>query len=187
MKWLILFLIIPFSVQLDAQQIIIKHHAYTSYWNTQTKIPDSVVYDVNPHKKVCGRESGFHADGQVPNFNTDYAHSGYDIGHECNASDENGNKQDEFDSFSYSNVFPQLPHLNRLTWLALENYVRQLNKPAHIVITWRGIKGHIGKDNITVPLYCDKKISYQGTTERYSMPNQDTVSNHPFAYYKIKN
>lgn len=187
MKWIIIILLSSIPIALKAQQIIIKHHAFTSYWNTRTKIPDSVVYDAIPHKKVCGREAGFHADGDVPNMNIDYAHSGYDIGHFANASDENGNKYDEFDSFSYSNVAPQLPHLNRLTWLALENYIRQLNKPVHVVISWHGIKGYIGKDHVTVPLYCDKVISYQGVTEKYSMPNQDTVPNHPFTYYKLKN
>lgn len=185
MKKLLILLTLSCSVAVG-QTVKVVYPGYISYWNKQTKIPDSVVYIASPHKKVVGREAGFHADGTAPNFDKDYAHSGFDIGHMCNASDENGNKIDEYNSFSYVNVFPQRPNCNRLTWLALENYVRALNKPVRVKVYWSGIAGHIGKDAVTVPLYCLKTITYSGHTETYKIPNQDSCTRHAFTYYKIK-
>lgn len=169
------------------QQIKIVYPGYISYWNPETKIPDSVIFIAKPHTKVVDREAGFHADGKVPNFNRDYAHSGYDIGHLCSASDENGDKVDEFNSFSYCNVFPQRPNCNRLTWLALENQVRQLADQYGQVknkVYWIGISGHIGKDRVTIPTLCIKEIWYGNKHEKYIMPNCDSVNRHPYTFYK---
>lgn len=42
---------------------IITYPAYTSYFNVQTGIPDSVIWVAKPHTKAVGREAGFHATG----------------------------------------------------------------------------------------------------------------------------
>lgn len=184
--WVLMILFIVATHKVNAQQIKIVYPGYTSYFNTKTLIPDSVIYTATKHKKVADREAGFHSDGKEPNMNVDYAHSGYDIGHFCNASDENGNAADEYNSFAYCNVAPQLPKLNRLTWLALENYIRSISSIVKVKIYWSGVKGHIGKDNVTVPLYCIKEIWYNGKHEKYVMPNQDSVTKHLFTFYKVK-
>lgn len=168
-----------------AQQQVVKYPGYTSYWNSKTLIPDSVVYFSTPHKKAANRSAGFHATGGRLNDNRDYVHSGYDQGHLCNASDENGNAIDEFNSFDQCNIMPQLPKLNRLTWLALENYIRTLGV-VKIKVYWHGVKGYMGVDKVTIPLWCDKEIWYNGHYEKYSMPNNDTVNIHTFTYYKLK-
>lgn len=171
-----------------AQQKIV-YPAFTIYYNPVTKIPDSVIWVARPHKKVAEREAGFHATGGRLNESADYAHSGYDIGHNANASDLNGNATDEYDSFDFANAFPQLPNCNRLTWLALENQVRQLAVKYGSVknkVYWIGVKGHIGKDGVTVPALCIKEIWYGTVHEKYVMPNQDTVNKHLYTYYKVK-
>lgn len=172
-----------------AQQQVINYPAITIYWNPATKIPDSVLWTSKPHKKVADRAAGFHATNGRLNEAADYAHSGYDIGHNANASDLNGNAIDEYNSFDYANAFPQLPQCNRLTWLALENQVRQLAiKYGHVEnkVYWHGVKGHIGKDSVTVPLICIKEIWYNGMHEKYEVPNTDTVNLHPYTFYKVK-
>lgn len=165
---------------------VIKYPGYTSYYNPKTLIPDSVIWTCSPHKKVAGRDAGFHATGGRPNLSSDYLHSGYDIGHNCDASDENGNAIDEHNSFDFCNTFPQTPNDNRLVWLGIENYTRALNKPVRVKVYWIGIKSHIGKDNVTVPLYCVKELRYGGRFEKYVVPNNDTVSRHLFTYYRVK-
>lgn len=173
----------------QAQQQVIKYPGYTSYWNTKTLIPDSVIYIAKPHAKVADRSAGFHATGGRLNEDRDYAGSGYDQGHLCNASDENGNKTDEYNSFDQCNIYPQAPNLNRLTWLALENYVRTLAVKygqVRVKVYWHTISGYMGKDKVTIPGYCDKEIWYNGHYEKYSMPNISTVNQHPFTYYKVK-
>lgn len=168
-----------------AQQQKIVYPGYTSYWNAKTLIPDSVIWIAKPHKKVIGRESGFHSLDGRPNLTKDYAGSGYDIGHNCNASDENGTVNDEYNSFDYVNTFPQRPNNNRLTWLALENYTRLLNCPVRVKVYWQGVDGYMGPDKVTIPLYVIKELRYAGHYEKYVMPNKDTVSKHPFTYYKV--
>lgn len=186
-KLILLFgLLLALHVNLQAQTVKIAYPGYTSYWNSTTKIPDSVVYIETPHKKLVGREATFHADRGIPNLSKDYTHSGYDIGHLCNASDENGSKIDEYNSFSYANVFPQRPNDNRLTWLALENYIRKITTPVKVKIYWAGTNGTIGPDQITIPKYCIKEIWHNGNHEKYVIPNNDTCSKHLFSYYLVK-
>lgn len=179
--WLAMFL---FCAGVARAQTVI-YPGYTSYYNPVTKIPDSVVWVSNPHAKVAKREPGFHATGNRPNETADYLHSGYDIGHNCNASDENGNLTDEYNSFDFVNTYPQKPNCNRLTWLALENYVRHLGTVRNKVYYF-GIAGYIGKDHVAIPLVCIKEIWYAGHHEEYIMPNSDTCNRHVFTYYRVK-
>lgn len=170
-----------------AQQQIVKYPAYISYYNPDTLIPDSVIWISKPHEKVADREAGFHSTGGRVNQTKDYAHSGYDIGHNANASDLNGNKQDEYDSFDYVNTYPQRPNCNRLVWLQLENHVRDLATQFDSVknkVYWIGISGHIGKDRVTIPTLCIKEIWFNGSHEKYVVPNCDTVNRHDYTFYK---
>lgn len=189
MKKLLTLICVLFVMCSYGQQQIIKYPAYTSYWNPKTLIPDSAIYIAKPHSKVADREANFHATGGRLNENSDYKGSGYDQGHLVNASDMNGDKTDEYNSFDQCNIYPQKPNCNRLTWLALENYVRQLaNKYGQVKVKvyWHQVAGYMGKDKVTIPLFCDKEIWYSNVHEKYSMPNQDTVNKHSFNYYKIK-
>jgi DNA/RNA endonuclease G (NUC1) len=186
MKKLILIILITFFCEeLKAQQQIIKLHGYTSYYNPKTLIPDSVIWIAKPHVKVAKRQSKFHATGDRPNLTNDYKHSAFDIGHNCDASDENGNKIDEYNSFDFANTFPQRPNNNRITWEHLEAYTRKLNQPVKVKVSWSGIIGKIGKDSVTVPKLTIKELWYNGHYEKYIMPNSDTCNKHDFKYYKM--
>lgn len=184
---LIALVLILFNYIAKAQQQVIKYPGYISYWNPKTLIPDSVIYTTSQHAKVADREASFHATGGRINENADYAHSGYDQGHLCNASDENGNNIDEYNSFDQCNIYPQRPNCNRLTWLALENYIRTIKYSVKVKVYWHGVSGYIGKDKITIPAFCDKEIWYNGKHEKYSMPNCDSVNRHKFNFYRVKN
>ena len=184
MKYLLILTLLVCSTCYGQQQVI-KYPAYTIYWNIRTLIPDSVIWNCLPHSKLVGREAEFHSTGNRVNQSKDYAHSGYDIGHNADASDMNGNKDDEYNSFDFANTFPQLPQCNRITWLSLENYCRKIS-PCKVKVSWSGIKGHIGKDNVTIPLLCIKEVWYKNKYEKYIIPNQDTCVKHPFSYYLVK-
>lgn len=187
---LLLIALLFFTLNAKAQstQDIITFPAYVSYWNHKTLIPDSVIYTLKPHTANAKRFSGFHTSGGRINMNRDYNKSGYDKGHLADASDMDGSVQDEFNSFDQCNIFPQVPNNNRITWLGLENRVRKISKvykTVKVKISWIGVKTHIGVDNVTVPLYCVKEIWYTGHYEKYTIPNQDSVSKHPFTYYLV--
>jgi len=185
MKKILTIIFVLFVICSNGQQVVIKYNGYTSYYNPKTKIPDSVIWVASPHTKVADREAGFHATGGRPNLQKDYSHSGYDIGHNADASDENGNKDDEYNSFDWVNTYPQLPKLNRITWLALETYTRGLKHPVKVKVSWNEVKGFIGKDNVVIPLFCIKELWYNGIYEKYIFPNQDSCIKHPFTYYKV--
>lgn len=74
------------------------------------------------------RKDSFHAESQVPKqFEStpkDYAKSGYDQGHmACNG--DMADTKSQFESFSLSNMTPQLPDLNRKAWRLMEEAVRK--------------------------------------------------------------
>lgn len=173
-----------FAVNLKLEAQVIKYPAYIAYYNAKTKIPDSVIWVEQPHKKIVGRESGFHATGGRPNLTKDYAHSGYDIGHNADASDMNGSKTDEYNSFDFVNTYPQRPNCNRITWLALENYTRSIKVPVKVKVSYKGLNGVIGVDKVAIPAICVKDLYYSSKHEHYEIPNNDTVSKHLFTYYK---
>lgn len=167
----------------------IPYPGYTSFYNATTKIPDSVIWIAKPHVKAVGREAGFHTTGNRPNLSKDYAHSGYDIGHNCDASDENGNKTDEYNSFDFANTFPQRPNNNRITWLALESQTRVWAKQygqVRVKVSWKGSLGKLGRDAITIPAYTIKEVWFNHTYEKFVMPNSDTINRHVYIYYRTK-
>lgn len=172
---------------------VVKYPGYTAYWNPSTLIPDSVIWIEQPHKKIGNRSTGFHATGGRPNLTKDYAHSGYDIGHNCDASDENGNTTDEYNSFDFVNTYPQRPNCNRLTWLALENYTRSISVPVKVKVSYMGSIGGLMPDGVMIPRVCVKELWYGDGIhpgffkyEKYIIPNNDTVNRHLFTYYRIK-
>jgi len=172
----------------NGQQVKHVYPGFTTYWNTKTLIPDSVVYFAKPHKKVAPRLPSFHVVGNMVNEDRDYAKSGYDQGHLCNASDENGSVTDEYNSFGQDNIFPQTPQDNRLTWLAIENYVRQLAVKygsVKVKIYWQGIEGYMGIDRVTIPANCIKEIWYSNHYEKWVVPNTTTVNSKLFTTYEV--
>lgn len=173
---------------------VVKHHSYTTYYNAKTHEPDSVKWLLTPTTLACkthlARTNKFTADRAIQNtkFNADYEKSDYDQGHQYPAQDASCNPIDETECFYFSNMVPQCPNLNRITWKALENYTRKLATKYTVSITCGviGSLGYIGKDKINIPAKCFKRLKYGNVVEYYIMPNSDTVSNHLFTYYKLK-
>ncbi len=172
----------------------IQHHDYKTYYNPKTKEPDSVSWTLTPTMLNCtthlARTNKFTADPAIPNtkFNNDYDGSGYDQGHQFPAQDASCNSTDETECFYFTNMVPQKPNLNRITWKALEVYTRNIAKTqtVKVVCGVSGTFGTIGNDKINIPKYCWKRLVYAGKTEYYIMPNTDTVKNHVFTFYKSK-
>ena len=198
----IIFLITLLSQGCMALAQTIKHNDYTTYYDAKIGEPDSVHWLLTPAMGNCKtklpRLNKFVADPQIPNtkFNIYYEGSGYDQGHQFDADDASCSTIDEAECWYFSNMVPQLPNLNRITWRALENYTRKLAATINVSVTC-GVIGSLGKmigvdskkvkhpSNISIPAKCWKRLTYNGKTEYYVMPNADTVSKHPFTYYKV--
>lgn len=165
---------------------------FVAYWSDKTKIPDSVTWVITKAHLTgtkIPRNNQFHAEPGMQNLKRDYVNSHYDQGHNSPYDDNYWSADAEYQCFSYINMFPQRHLLNAQTWLQLESYSRQLALKygsCAVKTSWRGIDKKIGRDSVAVPLYCVKRITYNGVSETYVMPNRDTVIRHVFAYYKTK-
>lgn len=75
------------------------------------------------------RRDSFHVEPLIPqamrSATEDYEYSGYDQGHMTPAGDM-PNSLAQHESFSMSNMTPQLPKLNRVSWRKIEASVRKL-------------------------------------------------------------
>jgi endonuclease G len=104
------------------------HYAYLTVVDPQAKIPVYVSYTLTPqHSLGClPRSDAFAADASILNgaVPSDYAGTGFDKGHVAPNGDMSWETQAELESFLMTNIFPQLPSLNRGIWKLLETSIR---------------------------------------------------------------
>lgn len=106
------------------------HAGYAASFDDDHLVPVWVSYVLTgQHTMGCNpRTNDFHEDEQLDGAHqvlpTDYAHSGFDRGHQAPAEDFAWDRSQEHDSFSMANMAPQLPGLNRQGWERLEESVR---------------------------------------------------------------
>jgi endonuclease G, mitochondrial len=138
--------------------------AYTLLSDQSAEIPVWVAYTLTPeHALGCAvRSNAFTADDSLPDGErakpTDYAGSGYDIGHIAPDGDMSWDPDVERESFILTNMTPQLPGLNRGIWKLLETSVRaHAYESGHTLLIYAGPvynvakDAKIGKDRIDVP------------------------------------
>lgn len=159
------------------------------------------------------RQDDFRADGTLPASwvkvgGTDYSGSGFDRGHMCPSADRNGSVADNSSTFLMTNMVPQAPNNNQITWGNLETYCRTLvNQGNELYIIsgpWgqggtgsAGYKTTISTKNIVVPSHVWKVIvvlpvgnndvSRVASSSRVIavwMPNTQTVNSQPWGYYR---
>lgn len=103
---------------------------YFALHDNQAKIPVWVSYVLTSERAIgCyPREDAFAPDQSIPKGRraelSDYYKSGYDIGHVANNADMSWHPGVQRESFILSNMYPQLPGLNRGIWKMLETAAR---------------------------------------------------------------
>ncbi|MEY4926549.1 MAG: hypothetical protein RI894_985 [Bacteroidota bacterium] len=139
---------------------------------------------------------------------TDYTNTGFDRGHQCPSDDRDGSQDDNTATFLMSNMLPQSPNLNRITWEGLEAYCRTLLTTGNELYIIAGGYGQGGSGSnggvtttiagkITVPAHCWKVIVILpvGTSDAsriaagtriiaVDMPNNQTLSSLPWGAYR---
>lgn len=144
-------------------------HAYVTLHDNVAKIPVWVSYTLQPQNALgcVPRSNGFMPDNSLPKGKraelSDYAKSGYDIGHVAPNGDMSFDNQAELESFLLTNMYPQLPGLNRGIWKLLETATRG----------WAVQRGH------ALVVYAG---AIYGTGDKTIGANQVVV---PRAFYKI--
>lgn len=200
----------------------------TSYPNNYLMTKPQYVLSYNDSKKTSNwvswhlssswigttpRQDDFRADNTLPSSwvkvgGSDYSGSGFDRGHMCPSADRTGSVADNSATFLMTNMVPQAPNNNQITWANLENYCRTLinagNELYIISGPWgqggtgsAGYKTTISTKNITVPAYVWKvivvlpvgnndvnRISTSTRVIAVWMPNTQTVNSQPWGYYR---
>jgi len=83
-----------------------------------------------------------------------YNGSGYSRGHNCPSGDRTSSLEANYSVFLMTNMIPQTPNNNNLTWNNLENYTRSLTdagNECYVIMGSYGSKGTIDNGKITVP------------------------------------
>lgn len=159
------------------------------------------------------RQDDFRADNTLPTSwyhvgSTEYSGSGFDRGHMCPSGDRKSTEEDNSASFLMTNMIPQSPNNNRITWVALEEYSRTLvddGKELYIISGPYG-QGGTGSNGyattvgngVVVPSYTwkivvvldngDNDLSRITSSTRVIavlMPNNQTVNSYSWGYYRV--
>ncbi len=141
---------------------------------------------------------------------TAYSGSGFDRGHQCPSADRTDNSANNAATFLMSNMLPQAPNLNQVTWAALEDYERTLINQGNEVFviaggygtggtgSHGGVTSTVNSGNINVPSHCWKvivvlpvgnndaaRVTSSTRVIAVDMPNKQTVNAHTWGYYRV--
>ena len=192
-KLLLLLLYVSFAF---GQTISIKHTAYDITFDTVLKEPVQSHYlllSKNWGVKKSNRSANFHKDSfvssRVQGSKKDYKNSGYDKGHLSPNNDFRYSRKTQKENMVYTNVCPQNKWFNEHLWLAVENYVRNIQKKYDVEV-WTGTifpttdKKYAG--TLLIPSFYWKVIKYNGIYEAWKIPNIEPNHNsNDFSLFKV--
>lgn len=160
------------------------------------------------------RATTFNADPLIPSgwikvYTGWYTSTGFDRGHMCPSDDRDASTTDNEATFLMTNILPQAPDNNQITWKALEDYARSLlsaDKELYIIAGpsgkggsgSNGSKTTIHSGDVTVPSHFWKvlvvlsvgsddvsRVSASTRVIAVKMPNTQTVDNKPWHNYRV--
>lgn len=189
---------------------------FTLAYNNSRGTPAWVAWHISPEwDGNAARCDCFATDNALPAgfykaTTSNYTNTGFDRGHQCPSADRDLTSADNASTFLMTNIMPQSPNLNQITWAALENYCRTLMGAGNEMYVYSGGYGTGGTGSlggitttiaggaITVPSNYWKVIVVlpQGsndvarvsTTTRViavNMPNNQTVNAQTWGYYRV--
>jgi len=159
---------------------IVSHIGYSLLFNNAHKQADWVAYMLTKERAtpVVARKDNFRPDPAVKTgtaVKEDYANSGFDRGHLAPCADMRWLQQAMEESFYFSNISPQVPALNQVTWEKLESLVRLWAKEYDTLYIATGPVLRDGLPSIADVISEDKK-------SKYKPKNKVSV---PEYYYKV--
>lgn len=189
---------------------------YTLSYNNSRGSANWVSWHLSPAwKGSAARCDCFTGDNALPAgfykaVTSNYTNTGFDRGHMCPSEDRDLNSTDNAATFLMTNIMPQSPNLNRVTWVNLEDYCRTLmnaGNELYIIAGGYGSGGTgsnggvtttIAGGSITVPSNYWKivvvlpqgsnDVARVSTTTRViavNMPNTQTVNSQPWGNYRV--
>lgn len=168
----------------------------------------------NAWKGSATRCDCFATDTQLPSTffragATSFSGSGFDRGHMCPSEDRDGSSADNAATFLMSNMIPQAPNNNQITWNAFEGYCRTLlNQGNELYIVSGGygsggtgsnggitytlsngaiaVPSNIWKAVVVLPIGSDdvNRVSTSTRVIAIDVPNTQTASSQPWQAYR---
>ena len=154
---------------------IIDKQVYTICYDYEMKGAKYVAYTLDGSKVNAvniKKRTSFYTEKNLPNkyrsHNKDYTHSGYDRGHLANDASFDYDKKVVAKTYTMANIIPQVPNVNRKTWIKAEELERKVAVGLGMVNVLNGVvyssnPPRIGKNKIAVPdgfwkmIYNDKE------------------------------
>lgn len=163
--------------------------AYALLHDDNAKIAPWVAYTLTAEGALgCEpRSNSFSPDQSIPRGRrseiSDYAGSGFDMGHLANSADMSWDRNVARESFILSNMAPQLPALNRGAWRQLEQAIRAWAFSSnHSVTIYTGSvygasERRIGANGVVVPRAFYKIVVNNATRQSlaFLFPHQDVA------------
>lgn len=132
----------------NESEIIISRNQYVISYNKIRRNPNWVAWRVDSTQLGnVGRSNNFVQDDELEKYllknnpktvkavgPTEYFGSCYDRGHQTPSADRSETAQDNEATFVMSNMLPQTPYLNRVVWMHLEHYTRELVRQDHKMV-----------------------------------------------------
>ena len=154
---------------------IIDKQVFTICYDYEMKGAKYVAYTLDGSKVNAiniKKRNSFYTEKNLPNqyrsHNKDYTHSGYDRGHLANDASFDYDKKVVAKTYTMANIIPQVPNVNRKTWIKAEELERKVAVGLGMVNVLNGVvyssnPPRIGKNKIAVPdgfwkmIYNDKE------------------------------
>lgn len=165
-------------------------------------------------KGLAVRQDDFRGDPDLPAgfykaSSSAYSGSGFDRGHLCPSDDRDSSIADNSATFVMTNMIPQSPNLNRITWLGFEDYCRTMMNRGNELYIFAGGYGQGGEGSngtantiasgkINVPSHCwkiavilpvgtDDLNRIDGNTRiiAIDMPNTQSVNQQFWGDYRV--
>lgn len=128
---------------------------YTLSYNNSTLCPNWVAWHLGVEDLgEAGRSNKFKADETLPDGwykvtaqDYQYPAYGFDRGHVCPSADRTSNQTANQNTFLMTNMIPQSPDCNRIVWMHMENFERELVAAGNELYIFAGPAGKGGEGN----------------------------------------
>jgi len=164
----------------DTTDEIISHTGYSFVYSEDHEQAKWVAYLLTAERVIpmVARKDNFRPDPTVKTGTAtvdDYKNSGFDRGHLAPCADMRWSKEAMDESFFFSNMSPQVPNFNQVTWEKLEELVRTWAKEYDTLYIATGPVLREGLPSI-------EDMLSQSNKEKYKAKNRVSV---PQYYYKV--
>ena len=185
---------------------------YSLSYNNIKHIPNWVSWHVDSTNLGAVKRpkpEPFRADNSLPVSwyhvcPADYKNSGFDKGHQCPSGDRTDTKTNNSATYFMSNMIPQAPKNNQITWKNLEDYGRMLVGQGNEIYVICGVYGQVGGGSkgaastighgvfvpaktwkIIVVMPAGTKVKATTRVIAVLMPNTQDCSKQPWSSYRV--